>query len=118
MSDFSDILELQQRLTQAADALEAMAGDEAMARYVIEYDHERRKRCLAVVMTPLIKSGSGVAAAEADARASELYHSAMTQLGKELVAAQKTHCQWEARKIQWETARSLLSMQKSTMQNL
>lgn len=117
-ADFSETLEMQQKLTWAADAMTAMAGEVAVARQVREYDGDRRKRCLALAAIPLLKSGASSAAADTEARASEVYSEAMKQLGNQLVAAEKVIATWEATKVQWESARSLLSMSKATFQNL
>ncbi len=95
-----------------------MAPTVATARHVREYDSDRRKRCLAVAALPLLKAGLSATAADTEARASEAYQSAMKQLGIEFVAAEKTLAEWDAIKIQVEVARSLLSLQKSQMQNL
>lgn len=117
-ADFSETAELQQRLTGAADALSAMTGDVAIARHVREFDSDRRRRALAIAAAPLLKAGLSSAAADTEARASEVYAAAMKQLGKEFLAAETALAEWEARKIQFECARSLLSMTKATFQNL
>lgn len=114
-ADHSDVVELQKRLMQAADKLSSMAGSVAQARQVREYDNDRRKRCLAVAALPLLTAGASSAAADTEARASEPYASAMKQLGAELAAAEKAIAEWEAQKIMWESARSLLAMAKSQM---
>lgn len=94
-----------------------MAQEVAKARQVREYDSDRRKRCLALAMKPFLEDGSA-AAAEALARASEEYQKSMKQLGNELVAAEKVIADYEATKIQWESARSLLAMQRDMTRNL
>jgi hypothetical protein len=93
-----------------------MAGDEALARTVIEYDSDRRKRALARAMASALAGDASAARAEAEARASEPYAKELEQLRREFNAAQQTHCDWEVAKVSWETARSLLSMMKSTIQ--
>lgn len=114
-ADFSDVVALQKRLMQAADKLSAMAASVAQARQVREYDSDRRRRCLAIAAKPLLLAGESSAAADTEARASEPYAQAMKQLGAELAAAEKVIAEWEATKIMWESARSLLSMSKSQM---
>ena len=118
MPDFSETLELQQRLAELTGALAAMTDEVGLARHVREYDSDRRKRVLAIAAHPLIVAGASSAAADTEARAGATYGAAMKTLGKELVAAEKVIARWEAVKIQIEVARSLLSMQKSTLQNL
>lgn len=117
-ADFSDVAALQKRLMQAADKLSTMAASVAQARQVREYDSDRRRRCLAVAALPLLTAGASSAAADTEARASEPYAAAMKQLGAELAAAEKVIAEWEAVKIQWESARSLLAMQRDLSRNL
>ena len=58
-----------------------------------------------------------VCQAEAEARASSAYEAEMKQLGKEHQAAMQTIADWDVKKVQWETARSLLSMLKAQIGN-
>lgn len=117
-ADASDVYEAQRRMTESADRLSEMTGDEALARTVIEYNSDRVKRALARAMGPALKGDSAVNRAEAEARASATYKAEIDQLFKEFQSAQTTHCEWEAARVSWETARSLLSMMKSTIQNV
>lgn len=117
-ADYSDCAALQKQLEQAVNRLTMMTGAVAQARHVREYDSDRRKRVLAVAAMPLLKAGASSAAADTEARASGVYQSAMTQLGKEFVTAEKVLGEWDAVKIQIEVARSLLSLVKSQMTNL
>lgn len=95
-----------------------MAGRVAQARQIREYDGDRRKRALAVWALPFLKAGESASAADISARASEGYKSDMYALALALQAAEKTIMEFEAMKIQWESARSLLSLQRETVRNL
>lgn len=117
-ADYGDCVALQKKLENAADHLSEMAQAVALARHVREYDSDRRRRCLAIAAAPLLKAGLSSAAADTEARASEVYAQAMKQLGTEFVAAEKTLAEWDATRIQVEVARSLLAMQRDTMKNL
>lgn len=117
-ADYSDTLELQRKLTESADAIQAMSHDVAMAKQVREYDGDRRKRCLAVAALPFLRAGNSSAAAETEARASQAYADAMKALGNQLVEADKILANLEALKIQFEVARSLLSLQKAAISHL
>lgn len=117
-ADFHDTMALQKRFMEAADKLSAMAGELAIAKQVKEFSHDRCKRALAVVAAPLIAAGASASAAETEARASALYASSMKQLSDQLTAAERTIAMFESTKIQWETARSLLSFQKDAIRNL
>lgn len=116
-ADYSDVAALQKRLVEAADRLSALVPELAKARQVREYDSDRRKRALAVAMAPLLSEGSA-AAAEAMARASSGYEKAMKQIAADLLVAEKVIAEHEAVKIQWESARSLLAMQRDMTRQL
>lgn len=117
-ADFSDCLALQKQLQTAVNALNGMTAQVASARHVREYDSDRRKRVLAIAAMPFLKAGESYSASETEARASQSYADAMKQLGNELVAAEKVLADWDAKRIQIEIARSLLSLSKATMTNL
>lgn len=118
-ADYSDVLALQRKLTQAADKLSQMAGNVAMARHVTTFDSDRRKRALAMAAAPLLASGqSSAAAAETIARSSPEYQAAMTELGKQYTSAEKVLVEYETTKLQWETARSLIAFQRDLSKNL
>ena len=110
--DWQDVALLQQRLSDASDALTAMAGDVGMAKHVLEYDSDRRKRALAKAMKPALGRGDSAAAAESYGRASAGYETELKTLGQEHANATACVVEWECKKLEWETARSLLSMLK------
>lgn len=118
MSDFSESFELQRRLSEHADALTAMADDMGLAKQVREFSGDRRKTALARAMAAPLAGGDSVAKAEAEGRASELYNKELKQLANEMTTAEQVIARWEALRIQWESARSLISMQKSQMNQL
>lgn len=109
-ADWSDIAELQKRILEASDNIANMTEDAGKARHILEYDSDRRKRALANAMVGPLKLDESASAAEAYARASDGYKKEMTKLGNEHQAAEEVVCKWEAEKIKWETARSLLAM--------
>jgi hypothetical protein len=117
-SDWADVADLQRKLVETVDALNAMSADVGMAKHVLEYDGDRRKRALARAMAPALLGGDSGVKAEAEGRASETYQKEMQQLGKEHQAAEQQVAAWEATKIQWETARSLLAMQRDGLKRL
>lgn len=117
-ADYSDVAAIQQRMVEAAEALSGMAENLAKARQIREYDSDRKKSALAQVAAPLLRSGESAAAADLEARASDNYRKAMKQLATELRAAEEVIAKHEAVKIQWETARSLLAMQRDMTRQL
>lgn len=117
-ADLSDCLEIQRRLTQSADAISSMAQRVALARQIKEFSHDRRKRALAIWSMPFLKAGESSAAADTSARASEGYKTDMAKLCAELITAEKTLVEYEAMRIQWESARSLLALQRDALRQL
>lgn len=111
--DYSSIESISARLVEASDAVGEMYEKVARARQVREYDSDRRKRVLSVAMRDMLKEGMSAAAAEHTARASESYGEMMKQLGKDLLMAEAIIAEFEATKLRWETARSLLSCHKT-----
>lgn len=109
-ADWSDTAALQQRLHEAAERIQAMAGDVGLAKHVIEYDSDRRKRALARAMGPGLAGGASAAKADAEARASEPYAKELEVLAKQHAAALQQVQEHDAAKVAWETARSLLAM--------
>ena len=118
IADWTEVASLQQRLAQTVERINAMAGDVGMAKHVLEYDSDRRKRALARAMAAPLAGGSSAAAAEAEGRASEAYSAELGLLAKQHAAAEQTVAEFEAAKLVWDTARSLLAMSRETMKNL
>lgn len=114
-ADYSTIEQISARLIESSDALGRMVEGVAKARQIRDYDSDRRKRALAAAVRDAVNTDiklSG-AAAEHVARASESYGETMKALAKDLIRAEQEITAWEAEKIKWETARSLLSVQKT-----
>jgi hypothetical protein len=118
VADWSDVAALQRRLIEAAETINLLAGDVGTAKHVIDYDGDRRKRALARAMQPALMGGDSAAKAEAEGRASETYAKELIQLGKEHQAALMVIAEFDAKRLEWETARSLLSMMKETIKQL
>lgn len=117
-ADYSTIEAISARLIEASDALGNMTERVAKARQIRDYDSDRRKRALSCAVVDFLKGGESAAAAEHKARASESYGEMMKARAKDLATAEIVIAEWDAEKIKWETARSLLSVQKSLVANL
>ena len=117
-ADWSDAATLQQRMVETVEEIASRASDTGLARHILEYDSDRRKRALARAMAPALAGGDSAAKAEAEARASATYTAELTQLGKEHQAAETTVLEFEAVKLRWETARSLLSLLKEQVKHV
>lgn len=103
---------------ESADKLSAMAGQVALAKQIREFESDRRRRALALATVPFLKAGDSHARAETEARATDEYRDAMIKLGAELQKAEAIIMDYEATKIKWESARSLLAMQRDMVKNL
>lgn len=115
--DIHDVTKITYELESARDELAGMVDDVGKAKQVKEWDSERRKAALAKYVSPLLASSS-VSAAEHTARASEGYIEAMRVLQRDLYDAERTLAQYEAIKCKWESARSILGMQRALAGNL
>ncbi len=118
LADWSEVQALQERMVESVEEMTRLAGDVAVARQIKDYNSELRKRVLAVAAAPLMKAGSSATAAETEARASDPYRVALDQLAKQLATAEQTLATWEVLRLRWETARSLISLQKEGMRTL
>jgi hypothetical protein len=118
LADWTDVAELQRRMAETVEAMQAMVGQVAVARQIKEYNGEQRKRVLAVASFPLIKAGGSATASETEAKAGEPYRVALEQLGKQLVTADETLLTFDVLKVKWETCRSLLVMQREGLRQL
>lgn len=118
MADWSTVEDLQRRMIEAVKAMEQMGPSIGQARQIVEYNNDQKKRCLAIVELPLIKAGASAASAEIEARASPQYESALKQLAKELATAETVRAEYDNLRLQFEAARSLLSLQKESLRQL
>lgn len=69
-------------------------------------------------MAAPLAGGSSAVKAEAEARASEGYAKELETLAKQHASAEQITAQWTAKKLVWESARSLLSLQRETVKHL
>ena len=112
LSDHEQLRVRQERLEAACQAVAALSRKVGQAKQIIEFDCDRRKRALAKAMQPFLDAGDGLGVAEAKGRASFNYQEEMKELGQQLNDAETVKAQWEAAKIEWESCRSLLSLEK------
>ncbi len=118
LADHSTVERAERQLERCGNTLAGMSDMLAEAKQVIEYDSDRRKRALADVMAVLLDEGDSAAAAECKARASKQYGEAFIHLGMQLRDALRVTEKAVALKIQWESARSLLSMERAKVNML
>jgi hypothetical protein len=118
VADWSDCESCQQRMIEAVTDLAALAPEAGLARQILEFSSDRRKQALARAMAAPLAGGESSAKAEMQARNDPAYAAELNQLGKQHTAAEQTMTRWEALKVKWECARSLLSMQKESVRRL
>lgn len=118
-ADYSTVEAISKRLVESSHALAEMVERVAKARQCRDYDGDRRKRALSIAVRDILTNGDmATGAAEHMARSSEGYGEAMKMIGKDLLTSEQVIAEWDATKLQWETARSLLSIQKTIAGNL
>lgn len=110
--DLHDINHISDQLESARAELSAMADVVGKARQIKEWASERRKVALAKHAAPLL-SKMAVSAAEHVARASQPYLDLIKILQRELTEAEQTIAKYDAIKCKWESARSIMSMQRT-----
>lgn len=118
VADWTEVASLQQRLSETVEKINRMAGDVGMAKHVLEYDPDMRKKALGRAMAAPMAGGASAAKAEAEARASDSYAREMVVLAKSHQLAEQTVMEFEALKLTWDTARSLLAMSRESMRTL
>jgi hypothetical protein len=119
-ADYSTLEDLQKRMVEQCDSLNHLVKAVAKARQIQDYSSDRKKNALAtfVCAEQGKEKGLSVAMAEHRARCSKGYEARMLQLTVEDLDAETVVAQWEVHKLRWETARSLLSIQKQLVTNL
>lgn len=115
--DIHDITKITVELESSRDELASMVDAVGAAKQVKEWDGERRRAALSKQVAPFL-TDHGVSAAEHMARATDGYINAMRLLQRDLFDAERTLAQYEAIKCRWESARSILGMQRALAGNL
>lgn len=119
-ADHSTVEEIQHRLIEQCEAMDSLVEKVAKARQIQDYDSDRRKNTLATFVCAEMdkEKGLSVSMAEHRARCSRGYEDRMRSLVQDALAAETDIAQWEVHKLRWETARSLLSIQKQLVRDL
>ena len=119
-ADYSTVEALQRRMVEACDSLDALVEAVAKARQIQDFSSDRKKNALATFVCAESDKDNdlSVSMSEHRARCNRGYEARMLQLTKENLDAETIIAQWEVAKLRWETARSLLSIQKQLVTNL
>lgn len=118
MTDHGEIEAVQKRMFEAEQRLWKLVPKVATARQVREYDGDRRKNRLARATLPFLEAGDSATAAETKARASESYMTDMDAIRRDYRDAEHVIAEWEAAKVSFESARSVLSLQKTVIEKI
>ena len=116
LADHDTVIEASRKMNEAANKLADMASDVAQAKAIKEYDADRRKRLLSVLVTEQLDKGvKSTAEAENRAKATPSWGTHLNDLQGQLQAAQRVIETHAATVIQYEAARSVLSLEKQKM---
>lgn len=113
IADHDTVLSAQRQMNQAALDLAKMANDVADAKFVKQYDSDRLKRAFSVAVATFLGQGNSATAAEHLARAGDHYGTAMFDLGEQYKSAMRVIEKHNATMVKYESARSLLSLEKA-----
>lgn len=102
-------------MNKCAIALEEMANDVADAKTVKEFNSDRLKRAFSVEVARFLEAGDSGVAAEHKARASAQYGSHLHDLNEQYQTALRVIEQHEALHIKFDSARSILSVEKQKL---
>jgi hypothetical protein len=117
-ADWSDAAGLQAKMIACIEELSAMSGNVGTSKTVLEFSSDRRKRALARAAAAALIGGESAANAELEARGSESYGKELDQLMKEHAAAEQIGMEWDALKLKWQTAQSLLAMMREEIKRV
>lgn len=113
MTDNDTITKAQRQMNKAALEIAKMANDVADAKTCKEFNSDRLKRALSVEVAKRLEESKAVSAAEHWARASNSYGTALHDLSEQYKAALRVIEQHDALKVTFESARSIVSMEKA-----
>lgn len=115
VTDHDTMLKAQSQMNRCALALAKLAPDIADARTIKEFNSDRLKRVFSIEVARILEAGESVSASEHKARASATYGAHLADLSEQYKAAMRVIEQCESLKVQFESARSILSCEKTKL---
>lgn len=115
LTDSDTIGKAQAQMNSCALAIAKLAPQVAEAKQAKEFNHDRMKRMLSVLVVEHLADGMSAAAAEHHARASDSYGSQLNDLADQYKSALRVIEEADAVKIKFESARSILSVEKQKL---
>lgn len=114
-TDSDTIAKAQKQMNMAALEIAKMSSDVADAKTVKEFSSDRLKRALSIEVARFLEAGDSGVAAENKARASAQYGAHLGDLEGEYKTAMRIIERFEAAKIKFESARSILSCERTKL---
>lgn len=118
IADSSTAEAVAERLKTATANLHRMANDVGHARQVKEFITDMKRNLLAKYVVKALKGGETATAAESIGRADPEFQRELGALAEQHGAAEKTIALWKAETCSFDAARSLLAMQRETINRL
>lgn len=115
VSDHSNIKLIEERLVTATQNLHKLSPMMGLAKQVIEFQSDMRKNILAKHARRYIESQNSAANSEMLARSDPAYEVEIKVLQDRVTDAYKVEAEWRATLASVEVGRSLLAMQRETM---
>lgn len=114
-TDHDTIQKTQAQMNRCAMDLAKLANDVGDAKQVREFSSDRLKRAFSVSVAEFLEAGDSGVAAEHKARAGKAYGAALHDLGEQYKTAMRVIEKYEALKVMFESARSILSTEKAKL---
>lgn len=114
-ADHGDLKVIEERMRKCSVELLKMSDDVADALTVKSFSSERHKRALAIVVAEHLAADGSAAAAEYNARASAAYGSQLHDLTEQYRSAMRVLEKADAIKTMFESARSMMAMERQRM---
>ena len=106
----------QKQMADAIARLDQLKSKIGMAKQIVEFSGDRRRSALSVLVVEYLRKDCGVSAAEHEARSDVRYKEEMKKIMSETASAETVIKEWEIEKTRFESARSILSVEKSLLQ--
>jgi hypothetical protein len=115
LTDSDTITKAQQQMNRAALDIAKLANDVADAKTIKEFSGDRMKRALSVQVASFLETGDSGVAAEHKSRASKEYGTHLHDLEEQYKTAMRVIEKYEGLKVRFESARSILSVERQKL---
>jgi hypothetical protein len=115
LTDQDTIAHAQKQMNRCALDLAKLAPDVADSKTIKEFNGDRLKRAFSVEVASFLEAGDSGVAAEHKARASKAYGTHLHDLSEQYRAAMRVIEQHESLKTKFESARSILAVERQKL---